>query len=135
MRDDVFVRTPLDLDDDTLLAVKGVAGSRRATAGRRLSGPARKVIPRELSVITAAACLLAAAAFVVGAAGTPPPGPPRSARYEDLLSFFREWRAFQRPKLIDGVPDYSARALAAQLRELETWRRRLFAAEARGLGG
>jgi hypothetical protein len=88
------------------------------------------VIPRELSVFTAAACLLTAAAFVAGAAGNAPPGPPRRARYEDLLSFFREWRSFQRPKLVDGVPDYSAGAMAAQQRELETYRRRLAAIDA-----
>jgi hypothetical protein len=89
------------------------------------------VISRELSVFTAAACLLAAAAFVVGAAGNAHP-PPRSARYEDLLSFFREWRSFQRPKLVDGVPDYGAGAMAAQQRELETYRRRLAAIDASG---
>src|ERR1700693_5281444 len=94
--------------------------------------PRMTVIPGEFSVFTAVACLLTAATFVVGAAGNAPPGPPRSARYEDLLSFFREWRSFQRPKLVDGVPDYSAGAMAAQLRELETWRRRLAAIDASG---
>ena len=89
------------------------------------------VIPRELSVFTAAACLLAATAFVVGAADNAPPL-PRSARYEDLLSFFREWRSFQRPKLVDGVADYSAGAVAAQQREIETYRRRLAAIDASG---
>ena len=89
------------------------------------------VIWRELP-ITAAACLLAAAAFVAAAGGTPLTASPRSARYEDLLSFFREWRSFQRPKLIDGVPDYSASAVAAQKRELETYRRRLAAIDSNG---
>jgi len=90
------------------------------------------VIPRELSGFTAAACLLAAAAFAVAVAGGAPPDPPRGARYEDLLSFFREWRSFQKPKLVDGVPDYGAGAMAAQRRELETWRRRLAAIDAGG---
>ena len=89
------------------------------------------LIPRELSVFTAAACLLAAAALVAATAGNAP-DPPRSARYEDLLSFFREWRSFQKPKLVDGVPDYSASAMAAQNRELETWRRRLAAIDPGG---
>ena len=89
-------------------------------------------IPRELPVFTAAALLLTAAAFVVGAAGNAPPGPPRSARYEDLLAFFREWRAFQRPKLVDGVPDYGAAAMAEQRRGLEGFRRRLAAIDAGG---
>ena len=68
--------------------------------------------------------LLLAAALVAGSSG--------SARYEDLLSFFREWRAFQRPKLVEGVPDYSAAAMAAQQRGLEDFRRRLAAIDAAG---
>src|SRR6185369_5034007 len=90
------------------------------------------VISRELPVLTAAALLLAAAALVVGAPGNSPANPPRSARYEDLLSFFREWRAFQRPKLVEGVPDYGAAAMAAQHRGLEDFRRRLAAIDAGG---
>src|SRR5947208_32151 len=88
------------------------------------------MIPRELSVFTAAGCLLAAA-FVVAAAGSEP-DPPRSGRYESLLTFFREWRSFQKPRLIDGVPDYGASAMAAQERELETLRRRLAAIDRAG---
>ena len=90
------------------------------------------VISREMPVLTAAALLLAAAALVVGAPGNTPPSPSRSARYEDLLSFFREWRAFQRPKLVEGVPDYGAAAMAAQHRGLEDFRRRLAAIDAGG---
>jgi len=89
-------------------------------------------IPRELPVFTAAALLLAAAALVVGAAGDAPTNPLRSGRYEDLVSFFREWRAFQRPKLVEGVPDYSAAAMAAQQRGLEDFRRRLATIDAGG---
>jgi Bacterial protein of unknown function (DUF885) len=90
------------------------------------------VIPRELSVFSAAILLLAAAAIIAGAAGQAPPSAPRSARYEDLLSFFREWRAFQRPKLVDGAPDYKAAAMAAQQPALEDFRRRLAAIDAGG---
>ncbi len=63
------------------------------------------------------ACLLAAGGAVTpgGAAG----------RYEDLLSLFADWRAFQKPKLVNGVPDYSAAAMAAQHRDLAAYRRRL----------
>ncbi|HYV41473.1 MAG TPA: hypothetical protein VEO02_06745, partial [Thermoanaerobaculia bacterium] len=90
------------------------------------------VISREPSFFMAAACLLAAVALVVGAAGPAAPGPPRSTRYEDLLSFFREWRAFQKPRLVDGVPDYSAGAMATQQRELSSWRQRLAALDPSG---
>jgi hypothetical protein len=71
-------------------------------------------------------------ALVVGAAGPAAPGSPRSARYEDLLSFFREWRAFQKPRLVDGVPDYSSGAMAAQQRGLASWRQRLAAIDPSG---
>ncbi len=80
--------------------------------------------PREPYVGMTTACLLAAA-LVGGGAGHASAGPPRSTRYEDLLSFFREWRSFQKPKLVDGAPDYTAGAMAAQERELASFRQRL----------
>jgi len=49
------------------------------------------------------------------------------SRYEDLVTFFRTWRVFQRPKLVDGVPDYTAAAMAAQEHELASYQRRLAA--------
>ncbi len=55
------------------------------------------------------------------------PAAPATARYEDLVSFFRGWRAFQKPKIVDGIPDYRAAAMAAQQRELEAFRQRLAA--------
>jgi CubicO group peptidase (beta-lactamase class C family) len=56
-----------------------------------------------------------------------PSAPPASNRYEDLTSLFADWRAFQKPKLVDGVPDYTASAMAAQQRELPLYQRRLAA--------
>ncbi len=90
------------------------------------------MIPPESSVFTSAACLVAAAALAIGAVSSATPGPPRSTRYEDLVSFFREWRSFQQPKLMDGVPDYGAGVMAAQQRELASWRRRLAAIDPSG---
>ena len=29
--------------------------------------------------------------------------------YQDLLALFAEWRAFERPPLRDGAPDYTAK--------------------------
>jgi hypothetical protein len=59
--------------------------------------------------------------------GTPPAIAPgvTSTRYEDLVALFTEWRSFQRPKLIDGVPDYSVGAMAAQHQGLPSYRDRL----------
>ncbi len=50
-----------------------------------------------------------------------------SDSYEDLISLFREWREFQKPEVIDGVPDYSATAMAKQRRELPSYVDRLAA--------
>ena len=47
------------------------------------------------------------------------------SRHEDLVALFNDWRAFQKPKLVDGVPDYTVSAMAAQHRELAAYRRRL----------
>ena len=50
---------------------------------------------------------------------------PRPTRYQDLAILFGEWRAFQRPRLVNGLPDYTATAMASQHRDLTTWQRRL----------
>ncbi len=42
-----------------------------------------------------------------------------------LVGLFDEWREFERPEFVDGVPDYSAAAMARQQRELAQWRGRL----------
>ena len=81
------------------------------------------------SVGVMTACLLVAATL---------PGsdvtvsPQRSTRYEDLVSLFAEWRSFQKPKLVGGVPDYTTAAMAAQRRELVNWQRRLAAIDPSG---
>ena len=48
-------------------------------------------------------------------------GGPRSSNPADVPTLFAEWRQFQKPKLVGGVPDYSAAAMAAQHRELPAW--------------
>lgn len=55
----------------------------------------------------------------------------RSDRYEDLVTLFREWREFQRPPMVNGVPDYSPAAMTAQYRALAGWRSRLAAIDFR----
>ena len=49
----------------------------------------------------------------------------KKSSFADLTKLFAEWRAFQRPDLSDGVPDYTARAMSAQRRELPAFQRRL----------
>ncbi|HEX6738650.1 MAG TPA: hypothetical protein VF310_10275, partial [Vicinamibacteria bacterium] len=45
--------------------------------------------------------------------------------YDDLVALFQEWREFQRPRLRDGVPDYTRAARAEQRRRLPALQRRL----------
>src|SRR5215472_10679061 len=76
-------------------------------------------------------------AILLAAAGSSSAGPPAASgeggsRYEDLLTFFREWREFQRPRRVAGVPDYTAAAMAAQAGELSSYRRRLSRIDPRG---
>lgn len=73
-----------------------------------------------------AGCLLAGL-LIVSTIRAAPPEPSVSGRYEDLLAFFREWRSFQKPKLVDGVPDYTVSAMDAQRRGLDDIRKRFAA--------
>ncbi len=50
------------------------------------------------------------------------PGPGSHA---DLLQLFDEWREFERPDFLDGVPDYTGEAMARQQQELPQWQVRL----------
>ena len=45
--------------------------------------------------------------------------------HAELLQLFEEWREFERPDFVDGVPDYSGEAMARQQRELPRWGARL----------
>ncbi|HWP36829.1 MAG TPA: DUF885 family protein [Gemmatimonadales bacterium] len=81
--------------------------------------------------MTRSVVLVAVASLAAGCGGEAPPGSPgRSASYDALTALFAEWRAFHRPPLADGVPDYSARAMEAQYRELRRYQERLAAIDA-----
>jgi hypothetical protein len=81
------------------------------------------MISRDPSVLLITLGFLAALAGG-GAAKASPAG---GDGYPDLVAFFRDFRAFQKPKLVDGVPDYTASAMAAQQRGIEAYRKRLAA--------
>jgi len=55
-----------------------------------------------------------------------------SRGYQDLVRLFDDWRAFQRPVQVDGVPDYTAGAMATQHAGLADYRRRLAAIDPDG---
>jgi hypothetical protein len=52
--------------------------------------------------------------------------------HADLVQFFKDWRVFQAPKMIDGVPDYAVAAMQQQYQELGNWQKRLQAADTTG---
>ncbi len=79
--------------------------------------------------------ILLAGWFIVVAGCTQKSAPEnerQSTRYEDLVKLFEEWRAFQKPQLVDGIPDYSAKAMTAQHRELAAYQRRLASIDTTG---
>ncbi|WP_419167550.1 DUF885 family protein [Candidatus Palauibacter sp.] len=45
--------------------------------------------------------------------------------HADLVELFDAWREFERPEFVEGVPDYSAAAMARQQGELPQWQTRL----------
>jgi len=93
----------------------------------------RRAHGRALRLAVAVACAAGpAGAPNVGAQPTPSGHIATPSRYDDLVTLFTSWRSFQRPKLVRGVPDYSAAAMAAQRRELATYQRRLAALDTMG---
>jgi len=54
------------------------------------------------------------------------------AGYRDLLALFADWRAFERPALLDGAPDYSAAAIARRREGLRDFESRLAAIDPQG---
>jgi len=71
--------------------------------------------------------------LVATSCGGPPSASKSAGRsHDDLVTFFEEWRAFQEPKLVAGIPDYSTRSLAAQQRELAGFVERLAAFDTSG---
>jgi len=57
---------------------------------------------------------------------------PASDQYQDLVNFFHQWRAFQKPKVVNGVPDYTASAMAQQKKQIPKFEKRLAAIDPTG---
>ncbi|HEY6931563.1 MAG TPA: DUF885 family protein, partial [Thermoanaerobaculia bacterium] len=86
------------------------------------------------SIVRRKAYLLGVILLATSGVGGSRPAPTagKGVAYEDLVSLFAQWRAFQRPKIVEGVPDYRAMAMAAQQRELASYRQRLAAIDPSG---
>ncbi len=59
------------------------------------------------------------------APAAPPAEETAPGTHDDLLQIFEEFRVFQEPAIVDGVPDYTAEAMEAQRHGLEDYKRRL----------
>jgi hypothetical protein len=46
--------------------------------------------------------------------------------YDELVTLFSEWRAFEAPEFDGAVPDYTDEAMARQFAELSAWKQRLW---------
>ncbi len=58
--------------------------------------------------------------------------PAAADGYEELLDLFADWRQLERPRLLDGAPDYTEAALAEQRTGLEALQQRLAAIDPEG---
>ena len=56
----------------------------------------------------------------------------QTASYQNLTRLFTEWRAFERPPLREGAPDYTAATMARKHSELRSWQSRLSAIDTTG---
>ena len=56
----------------------------------------------------------------------------RSGEYEDLIALFKEFREFHKPKVTNGVPDYTTAAIEKQRRGLKKFQSRLAAIDIQG---
>src|SRR5262249_54542532 len=108
--------------DDPLAADR--PGRRNQADGRAMSARTW-MVAAALALASAYGCGGSASRGSAGSGRASTASGSRSTRYDDLRALFTEWRAFQKPKLADGVPDYSAAAMAAQQRELPSYQRRL----------
>ena len=74
---------------------------------------------RLLALILLAGLLLNAPVYAAGS-------------YDELVTLFRDWRAFERPPLRDGAPDYTTSTSARRYAELQRYQARLAAIDPHG---
>jgi hypothetical protein len=80
-----------------------------------------------LTTLLGLAVALAACGGRGGTADSPSGAAPSAGSYSDLVKLFQEWREFESPPLVNGVPDYTAPAMTAQREGLRRFQSRLAA--------
>jgi hypothetical protein len=77
--------------------------------------------------------LTLASLFAIGSRLDAAPAPAKAAAgHEQLVGLFTDWRAFNHPKIVDGRPDYGARAMAAKAARLPAFQKRMKAIDHAG---
>ncbi|MCH8134847.1 MAG: hypothetical protein IIB77_02580, partial [Proteobacteria bacterium] len=56
----------------------------------------------------------------------------KTENYEDLLTLFSDWRAFEHPPLLNGAPDYTAVTFDRRYEEFQEYRDRLHSIDTSG---
>lgn len=84
-------------------------------------------IPLFLGIGIGIGIVILSLAFFGCSPGTKQKASTSGGTYEDLVKLFEEWREFQKPAIVAGVPDYTAEAMARQHRELKQYQARLMA--------
>jgi hypothetical protein len=56
----------------------------------------------------------------------------KATSHAELTKFFFDWRVFNAPILVDGVPDYTSSSIAKQKQELDIWQAKLNAFDTTG---
>ena len=105
------------MSQDNAATVAGFGRRLPSSAGSTGSSP-------KVSVVLVVGALLLSSA-VPGSAAAP-------ADYAALVALFEEWREFEAPRFVDGVPDYSAEAMARQRKALPRFQARLEAMDTTG---
>ena len=87
------------------------------------------MIARDPSVLAMTLCLVAG---ILGRGDAAAQTAPASGGYGGLVALYKEFRTFQKPKLVNGAPDYTPAAMAAQQKGLVEYQKRLAAIDPSG---
>ena len=106
--------------------------SRPPYPGRQGSTPASRRKSWGIMALVLSFCLLVSGCAEGDESSRAAPLGASGVSHQDLVAFFQEWREFQAPHSVEGVPDYSASAMATQHEELANWQARLAAFDTSG---
>ena len=97
-----------------------------STRSIRTGSPLRRIAVASVLLVAGVIAGAGAAPAALGAQG------PAANRTDPLLSLFTEWRAFEEPPRVNGVPDYTPATNARRLARLRLLQQRLRAIDTSG---